>query len=108
MRRHCSNSCGLKMKKDNPGLQSAEHMFRRLAAVEQVGIALKTTIDADTFPPDRPRPEWVAGERGQPVADAPAAIYATPFVYRDPSKIPLRQYLYGKVLIRKFVSMVIG
>jgi hypothetical protein len=37
-----------------------------------------------------------------------AAIHATPYVYKDPSKLPLRQYLYGKVLIRKFVSVIIG
>jgi hypothetical protein len=36
------------------------------------------------------------------------AIYATPYVCKDPSKLPLRQYLYGRVLIRKFVSIVIG
>jgi AAA domain len=36
------------------------------------------------------------------------AIHATPYVFKDPSKLPLRQYLYGKVLIRKFVSVIIG
>jgi hypothetical protein len=38
----------------------------------------------------------------------PPAIYATPYVCKDASKLPLRQYLYGRVLIRKFVSIVIG
>jgi hypothetical protein len=36
------------------------------------------------------------------------AIYATPYVCKDPAKLPLRQCLYGKFLIRKFVSMVIA
>jgi hypothetical protein len=38
----------------------------------------------------------------------PVRISATPFVYRNPAIIPLRQYLYGRNLIRKFVSVVIG
>jgi AAA domain len=41
-------------------------------------------------------------------AGLPALIFATPFVCKDPKKIPLRKYLYGKSLIRKFVSVIIG
>src|SRR5205823_8267049 len=41
MRPHCSNSCRPgKMKKNNPNRQSAEYMFERLAAVDEVSIAL--------------------------------------------------------------------
>jgi AAA domain len=39
---------------------------------------------------------------------ATPAIYATPYVCTDPATLPLRQYLYGRFLIRKFVSIVIG
>jgi len=38
----------------------------------------------------------------------PTPIFATPYICKDPSTLPLRQYLYGRVLIRKFVSIVIG
>jgi hypothetical protein len=51
-------------------------------------------------------------ESAQPVASTLApehpAIHATPYVCKDPTTIPLRQYLYGKFLIRKFVSIIIG
>lgn len=38
----------------------------------------------------------------------PLPIFATPYVCKQPSTLPLRQYLYGRVLIRKFVSIIIG
>jgi len=44
------------------------------------------------------------GEIGEPVRQAPA-IKATPFVWREEAKIPPRRWLYGKHLLRKFVSV---
>jgi len=41
-------------------------------------------------------------------AGQPAPIFDTPYVWKEPTKIPLRKYLYGKSLIRKFVSVIIG
>jgi hypothetical protein len=41
-------------------------------------------------------------------AGQPEPIFATPYVWKEPTKIPLRKYLYGKSLIRKFVSVIIG
>ncbi len=39
-------------------------------------------------------------------ADEPARkIVATPFVWRDPATIPRREWLYGRHLLRKFVSI---
>ncbi|CAK0750267.1 regulatory protein RepA [Azospirillaceae bacterium] len=35
-------------------------------------------------------------------------ISATPFIYRDPASIPRREYLYGRHLIRKFVSLTVA
>lgn len=37
--------------------------------------------------------------------DEPLRIKATPFVWRDEADIPRRQWLYGKHLLRKFVSL---
>lgn len=41
---------------------------------------------------------------GEPVA-APAPIVATPFTWRPEAEIPARQWLYGKHLLRRFVSV---
>ncbi|WP_158497245.1 AAA family ATPase [Methylocystis sp. ATCC 49242] len=38
----------------------------------------------------------------------PRIIRPTPFVWRDPATIPMRQWLYGRRLIRKFVSSTIA
>ena len=35
-------------------------------------------------------------------------IRATPYVYRDPAKIPVRQWVYGKHLIRRFLSTTVA
>ncbi|NRP25266.1 Regulatory protein RepA [Aliiroseovarius sp. xm-m-379] len=48
----------------------------------------------------------------QPVAfippGSPKPIHATPFVWRDPSTLPARQWLYGRHLIRRFVSVTVA
>jgi hypothetical protein len=41
---------------------------------------------------------------GEPVAP-PAPIVATPFTWRSEAEIPARQWLYGKHLLRRFVSV---
>jgi hypothetical protein len=41
---------------------------------------------------------------GEPIA-TPAPIVATPFVWRDEAEIPRRMWLYGKHLLRRFVSV---
>lgn len=52
----------------------------------------------------------IPGEKIEAIPDLAAkkAIHATPYVCRDPATLPLRQFVYGRVLIRKFVSIVIG
>lgn len=45
--------------------------------------------------------------RGE-VSSEPTAIKATPFVWRDPSGIPRRDWIYGRHLIRKFVSATVA
>ena len=49
---------------------------------------------------DEPPPLDETGER--------ATIEASEFVWRDPSEIPARQWLYGRHLIRKFLSLDIA
>lgn len=44
------------------------------------------------------------GTYGEPVRDA-APLKATAFTWRDEAEIPARQWLYGKHLLRKFVSV---
>lgn len=46
---------------------------------------------------------------GAPPANLPAApIRPTPYVWRDPQTIPPRQWLFGKHLIRSFVSLTVA
>lgn len=61
------------------------------------------------YPPDNIQPLDVADlkasefpEKGAPV------IRATPFVWRDPSTIPLRQWIYGRQLLRGTVTLLIA
>jgi hypothetical protein len=50
-------------------------------------------------------PAWLhEGKIGDPVRPTPA-LRATAFVWRDEADIPARQWLYGKHLLRKFVSV---
>jgi hypothetical protein len=66
-------------------------------------------IDSD-LPPwpydDADDSENVSGPK-KPSAAA-GAVRATPFIYRDPSLIPKRQWLYGKHLVRGFASATIA
>ena len=57
----------------------------------------------------------IAGERPlapvavvAPAAPSRAPIVATPFVLRDPTTIPTRQFLYGRHAIRKFMSLTVA
>ena len=43
-----------------------------------------------------------------PAAGKRAGITATPYQWVDPDKITLRDWLYGKILIRKFISMTVA
>jgi AAA domain len=45
-------------------------------------------------------------ERGD--NNRPAPIFATPYVWKDPSKLPRRDRLYGNLLIRKFVTATVA
>ena len=44
----------------------------------------------------------------EPADEPRAGIKATPFLWRDPATIPARQWLYGRHLIRKFLSLDIA
>jgi hypothetical protein len=45
---------------------------------------------------------------GEPAAGAPCIIKATPFVWRDPAKIPPRRWLYGSHYIRQFITATVS
>ena len=49
-----------------------------------------------------------AGSNVVPFPAAPYTLAATPFVWRDPTTIPRRQFLYGAHYIRQFVSSTIA
>ncbi len=52
-------------------------------------------------------PAWMeeAIEAGYPKAVPPRPLTATPFVWRAETDVPARQWLYGKHLIRRFLSV---
>lgn len=47
---------------------------------------------------------WSFGWKANDNADRPIGQFVRPFVWRDPATVPRRQWLYGRHLIRKFVS----
>lgn len=49
--------------------------------------------------------EDVAAAFAEPATPAPKLVNASPFVWRDAANIPKRQWIYGKHLLRKFVSV---
>jgi hypothetical protein len=44
----------------------------------------------------------------QPAPPAPVIIRPSPFIWRDPASLPPRQWLYGRRLIRKYVSATVA
>ncbi|NNE51540.1 MAG: AAA family ATPase [Sulfitobacter sp.] len=46
--------------------------------------------------------------RNSKLAGVPTELKATPFVYKDPMQIPPRQWLYGRHLIRKNLSVTVA
>jgi hypothetical protein len=41
-------------------------------------------------------------------AGLPAPIFATPYIWKDASRLPLREWVYGRLLIRKFVTATVA
>jgi hypothetical protein len=41
-------------------------------------------------------------------AGLPAPIFATPYIWKDASSLPLREWVYGRLLIRKFVTATVA
>ncbi len=58
----------------------------------------------DPSPPEEPSYIREVPPHGEPLA-APVPITATPFTWRPEADIPARQWLYGKHLLRRFVSV---
>lgn len=61
-------------------------------------------------------PEWIpawnvrqaVGNPQETINPSPPVIRPTPYVWRDPSAIPPRQWLFGKHLIRSFLSLTVA
>ena len=65
---------------------------------------------AQEYSPEAVRAIIIDGElpSGEPVPETPRLIKATPFKWRDEADIPPRKWLYGKHLLRKFLSVDIA
>jgi hypothetical protein len=63
-------------------------------------------------PDDTSEREQTTGQDTGATSAAPEsktpAIYATPYAWKDPTKIALRDWLYGFILIRKFVTATVS
>jgi len=55
-----------------------------------------------------PSPVRQRVEKNESEEEKGKAIEATPFVWRDPKTIPMRDRLYGDLLIRKFVTATVA
>ncbi len=83
-------------------------IHRTIAASCKDGV-----LDKDIGPLiDKKYAEFQQAEReadiGKPAKPKARAIVATPYVWKDPSTIPLREWLYGRQFIRKFVSATVA
>lgn len=70
---------------------------------EHGAASIAAALDAARFPWEGETPPFSA--YGEEIEAAPESIRATPFVWRSEADIPPRQWLYGRHLLRKFVSL---
>jgi hypothetical protein len=56
---------------------------------------------------ERPRYEGPQSDPG-PTAESPPAFRARPFVWKDPHTLPMREWLLGRHLIRKYTSATVS
>jgi hypothetical protein len=47
-------------------------------------------------------------DRRNEVKNKPHTIFATPYTWTEPAKIPVREWLYGRRLLRKFISLTVA
>ena len=95
-----------------PGLPPKGDISDWLAA-GGTAAELEQIADATpTFDPDGAQPNDCSSVAPEELAHTGAPerrrITATPFVWRDPSTIPRREWLYGRHLIRKFLSLTVA
>ena len=90
-----------------------ERIYREIGIGEQpaprrtkdIMTETTTTSDSDVFPPDRPVSIVPKLEVLKP---EPKPIFATPYVWKDPATLRRREWLYGYLLIRKFVTATVA
>lgn len=90
-----------------------ENGLRKASATAKTGahdVALPAAPGADHAPePGNPgtNPESVPPAQGNTPPERPA-FSATPFTYKDPKKLPRREFAFGTHYIRKFVSVTVS
>jgi hypothetical protein len=83
--------------------QERHQTLARLAA--GLGAGAKASNGAGTAGAGIGADDAGAGEKS---ASASPPISATPYVWTDPTDIPMRDWLYGRLLIRKFVTATVA
>lgn len=87
---------------DKPDVKPAKEPAKSTASDSQTSE--KPTQSSDTEPANKP-----ALDSTNPAAqDDKPAILATAFVYKDPSKLPRREFAFGTHYIRKYVSVTVA
>ena len=90
---------------DDPFMQAVEEKAARLHGREREPVYVFDDVppqEPDDLPPPIGEPIDGAGP------DPQITIKPSPFVWRDPATIPTRRWLYGRHLIRKYVSGTIA
>jgi hypothetical protein len=107
-----SIASGLKAGKASPRTGQRPAMAandRSWFVVDGVDLSVGVTGEYDPFAaPSREAPEQVSGPPPVPANDARKLPRATPFALKGAHLAPKRQWLYGRFLIRKTVSLTIA
>ncbi len=69
---------------------------------------LREGVDFQARPFEADNRSAIHGSVVDRLTEPPRAIRATPFVWRDPSSIPPREWLYGRHYARKFISTTLA
>lgn len=78
------------------GMADEESPFGRVPWAGMPGLAAPPADNDEPWPPFAPYGEEL---------ERPVKVTASPFVWRDPATLPRREWLYGRHLLRKFVSL---
>jgi 5S rRNA maturation endonuclease (ribonuclease M5) len=100
---------------DKAGIEYAKTVSERLISMGCRVLGIEPRSDkpekwdaADCIKEGEDTAAIIAGAKLIKDARPKPGIRATPYVFTDPTTIPMRQWLYGRLLLRKFVSATLS